>query len=64
LFHVDFLDASGKRFDVGEKEDYNYRLPASETSSFKVSFRREFPETNYVKPVVNVVAAKDTRARW
>jgi len=28
-----------------------------------VSFRREFPETNYVKPVVSVVAAKDSRAR-
>ncbi len=63
-FHVDFLDAAGKRVDVGEREDYSFRLPAGETSSFKVSFRREFPETNYVKHVVRVVSAKDVRARW
>jgi hypothetical protein len=63
-FHVDFLDAAGKRVDVGEREDYSFRLPAGETSSFKVSFRREFPETNYVKHSVRVVAAKDVRARW
>ncbi|SRR5258706_4091301 len=63
-FHVDFLDVAGKRVDVGEREDYNFRLPAGETSSFKVSFRREFPETNYVKPVVRIVGAKDVRARW
>ena len=48
-FHVDFFDASGKRADVGEREDYSFCLFANETSSFKVSFRREFPETNYVK---------------
>lgn len=64
LFHVDFLDAAGKRVDVGEREDYNFRLPAGETSSFKVSFRREFSETNYVQPVVRIVGAKDERARW
>lgn len=63
-FHVDFLDAAGKRADVGEKNDYDYQLPAGETSSFKVSFRREFPETNYIKSVVRVVGAKDLRARW
>ena len=63
-FHVDFLDAAGKRTDVGEREDNSFRLPASETSSFKVSFRREFPETNYVKPVVRIVGAKDVRANW
>lgn len=63
-FHVDFLDADGKRSDVGGKEDSSFRLPAGESCSFKVSFRREFPETNYVKAVVCVVGAKDARARW
>ncbi len=63
-FHVDFLDAAGRRTDVGEKEDNSFRLPANGTSSFKVSFRREFPETNYVRHTVRVVAAKDARARW
>lgn len=46
------------------REDYSFRLPANGTSSFKVSFRREFPEANYVKPVISVVGAKDARARW
>jgi hypothetical protein len=63
-FHVDFLDAGGKRVDVGEREDYSFRLPAGENTAFKVSFRREFPETNYVKALVHVVGAKDERARW
>jgi hypothetical protein len=63
-FHVDFLNATGQRADVGEREDYTFRLPAGETSSFKVSFRREFPETNYVKPIVRIVGAKDARSRW
>ena len=62
--HVDFLDTSGKRMDVGEKEDYFSYLPANGTSSFKVSFNREFPETNYVKHVVRVDTARDARARW
>src|SRR5438105_77923 len=63
-FHVEFLDAAGKRADVGAREDYSFRLPAGETSSFKVSFRREFTETNYVKALVRIVGAKDVRARW
>jgi hypothetical protein len=63
-FHVDFFDAAGKRADVGWHEDYEYSLPAGEKSSFKVSFRREFSETNYVKAVVRVVGAKDARARF
>jgi hypothetical protein len=63
-FHVDFLNAAGGREDVGEKDDYGFRLPASETSSFKVSFRREFPESNYVKAVVRIVGAKDERANF
>jgi ribosomal protein L40E len=63
-FHADFLDAEGRRADVGEKEEYSLYLPPSATSSFKVSFRREFPETNYVKHTIRVVAAKDARARW
>ena len=62
-FHVEFLDAGGKQIDVGEWNDYYCNLPAGETSSFKVSFHREFPETNYVKPIVRIVGAHDVRAR-
>ena len=63
-FHVDFFDAAGRRADVGQREEYSYGLAAGETSSFKVSFTREFPETNYVKPVVRIVGATDIRSRW
>jgi len=63
-FHVDFFDATGKRMDVGEKENSFFYLPAKGTSAFKVTFTREFPETNYVKQTVSVVKAKDARARW
>ncbi|MGO8699044.1 MAG: FxLYD domain-containing protein [Limisphaerales bacterium] len=63
-FHVDFFDAAGKRADVGQREEYRYGLAAGETSSFKVSFTREFLETNYVKPVVRIVGATDMRSIW
>jgi hypothetical protein len=63
-FHVEFFDAQGRRVDVGDELEYSFRLSAHETSSFKVSFRREFPETNYVKHVVRVAGAKDAGLRW
>jgi hypothetical protein len=63
-FHVDFMDATGKRVDVGERQDGSFHLLAGESSTFKVSFHREFPESNYVKHSVRVVSAKDARARW
>ncbi len=63
-FHVDFFDGAGKRIDVGEKENYNFYLAANGTTSFKVSFPREFPETNYQKQIVHVVAARDVKVRW
>jgi len=61
-FHADFFDGQGKRADVGEREDSSFFLPANGTSSFKVSFRMEFPETNYVKHNVQVATAKDASA--
>jgi hypothetical protein len=64
-FHVEIFDAQGRRGDVGEqRSDYYFRLSAHETSSFKVSFPREFPETNYVKHAIRVVKARDEMARW
>jgi hypothetical protein len=63
-FHADFFDAQGRHTDVGEKEDYSFFLPAKGTSSFKVSFRMEFPETNYIKCNVRVATAKDASVRW
>ena len=61
---MDFFDADGRRADVGQKEEYSFYLPAQAATSFKISFRRECPETNYVKHSVRVLTAKDARARW
>ncbi len=63
-FHIDFFDAAGKRVDVRQDEQYTYCLPSHDSLSFKVSFRREFPETSYVRHEIRVVSAKDGRARW
>ena len=63
-FHANFFDADGKRTDVGQKEEYDFYLPARGATSFKVSFRREFPETSYAKYDIRVLTAKDARSRW
>lgn len=62
--HADFYDPSFKRIDVGDKKQYSFYLPPNGTTSFKVSFPLEFPESNYVKTDVKVATAKDARARW
>lgn len=64
VLHADFFDANGKRTDVGEREEYSFYLPAHGSSSFKVSFQREFPESDYAKYQIRVVTAKDARALW
>ena len=64
LFHVEFIDATGKRVDVGQKEEYDFQLPPHDSLSFKISFRREYPASNYVNHTVRVASAKDARARW
>ena len=63
-FHADFFDAQGHRTDVAEEHAYNFYLPANGTSSFKISFRREFPESSYVKQTIRIVTAKDAKSRW
>ena len=63
-FHADFVDAAGRRTDVGEKREAWVRLSPNASSSFKASFRREFAETNYARHTIRVVGAKDARARW
>jgi hypothetical protein len=63
-YQVDFQDANGRRVDTGQQEPYGYFLPATNSLSFKVSFRREFPESNYVHHTIQIVSAKDGRTRW
>ena len=62
-FQVDFFDQTGQLFDTGQQEQYTYRLPAGQSTSFKVSFRRQFPEKKYSKHTVRVVSAVDSR-KW
>src|SRR5688500_13207091 len=62
--HALFEDASGRTIDVATEDKYSLHLPAHSTSQFKLSFRREFPETNYAHHTVRVLAAKDSRSSW
>lgn len=64
VFHVEFFNAQGMRVDVGQKEQYSFYLPPKDATSFKVSFPLEFPESNYAKHSIRVLAAKDGRSRW
>ena len=63
-FQVDFQNGGGQRVDTGQTENRIYMLPAGDALSFKVSYRREFAETNYVTHTIRVVSAKDNRSRW
>lgn len=63
-FQVDFQDAKGQTVDTAQREEYSYCVPAGASLPFKVSFRREFPETNYVHHIVRIVSATDGRTRW
>ena len=63
-FHSDFFDAAGKRIDVKQEEQYSFVVPSQEEISFKISFRREFPEPDYARHTVRVVSAKDGRNRF
>lgn len=62
-FQVDFFNPKGQLFDTGQQEAYTYRLPAGEECPFKVSFRRQFPEKEYVKHAVRIISAVDSR-QW
>jgi hypothetical protein len=62
--HATFFDAAAKTIDVGQRHEYSYYLPPNDVLPFKVSFRREFPESNYVNHAVRVIGAKDARARF
>lgn len=55
---------AGRTIDVATEGKYSLHLPAHSTSPFKLSFRREFAETNYAQHIVRVLSAKDARDRW
>ena len=63
-FDVDFFDEQGVLIDTGQELDYSYRLPAGGEAGFKVTFRRERPETDYSSHTVRVIWAKDQRSAF
>lgn len=62
-FYVEFQDAAGVRSDTWQREE-SYYLPANSALSFKVSFKRHFPEVKYASHKIRVVSAKDGRKGW
>ncbi len=60
-FQVDFINPQGELFDAGQEYDYSYCLPAGKETSFKISFPREFPESEYSSHTIRVIWAKDAR---
>jgi hypothetical protein len=62
--HAHFTDTSDRTIDVATEDKYSFHLPAHSTSQFKLSFRREFPETNYAQHTIRVLSAKDSRSPW
>jgi hypothetical protein len=63
-FTVQLFDGDNNLIDAVQEEKYFFVVPANGSSSFKVSFPREFPKEHYVSHKVQVVSAKDTRARF
>jgi hypothetical protein len=63
-FAVQFFDKEKKLVDAAQKHEYFFVFPATDRCAFKVSFGREFPESQYVTHEVRVVSAKDSRARF
>jgi hypothetical protein len=64
VFRVDFKDAQGRVIDAGQKEEISFFVPANDTFPIKLSFPRDFPETNYVSHSIRIISAKDGGARW
>jgi hypothetical protein len=64
-FVVEFHDAQGKLIDADQKfEFFHSFIPAHDTTAFKLSFLREFPEDKYAAHVARILGAKDNKAKF
>lgn len=61
---VRFYDGEKKLIDTDQEEKYSFVVPANDSSTFKVSKPREFPEEQYNSVQVRVLSAKDERAMF
>jgi hypothetical protein len=61
---VQFYDSEKNLMDTEQKEKYSFVVPANDSSTFKVSIKREFPEEQYDSCQVRILSAKDERAMF
>lgn len=59
-----FFDKDENLIDTTQQEKYSFMVPAQDESSFKLSFKREFPQEKYVSFKVRIISAKDERTRF
>lgn len=59
---VDFLDSKGELIDAGQESWCSPFLPANDEVAFKVSFTRQFPESQYAQHKIRVAYAVENRA--
>jgi hypothetical protein len=62
ILQVDFHDSEGRVTDVGQRTLSNVWFVGKKTTSFKVSFERDFPETKYANVAIRIVDAQDARS--
>lgn len=61
---VQFYDSEKNLIDTEQKGKYSFVVPANDSSTFKVSIAREFPEEQYDSCKVRVLSAKDKRSMF
>jgi len=59
-----FFDKDVKLIDTTQQEKYSFTAPANDESTFKLSFKREFPQENYNSFKIRIISAKDERKRF
>jgi len=62
---VVFFNSKGELIDAGQENEYRSPfLPTEQEVAFKVSFPRQFPESEYASHKVGVISAKDSSVRF
>jgi succinate dehydrogenase flavin-adding protein (antitoxin of CptAB toxin-antitoxin module) len=59
-----FFDEDGTLIDATQKEKYSFMVASKDASTFKLSFKREFPEEQYDSFKVRIISAKDEKKRF
>lgn len=59
-----FFDKDGTLIDTTQQELNHFMVATKANGTFKLSFQREFPETQYDSVKVRIISAKDERKRF